>query len=66
MQADKEALRAEKTSAKVAGAGEKEGEKSETPLNPSYSCDAAVVRITKEFSFVFGPCPIHPYIAVSV
>jgi len=66
VQADKEALGAEKTSTKVTGAEEKKSETSETPLNPSYSCDAAVVRITKEFSFVFGPCPIHPYIAVSV
>lgn len=66
VQADKEALIAQKPSTKVAGSGEKKGEASETPLNPSYSCDAAVVRITKEVSFVFGPCPIHPYVAVSV
>ena len=66
VQADMEALSAEKTSTKVTGPGDKKGEASETPLNPSYSCDAAVVRITKEFAFVFGPCPIHPYIAVTV
>lgn len=36
------------------------------PLNPEYACDAVLVPVTKNFSFVFGPCSIHPFIAVSL
>ena len=51
---------------KKGGKEKKEEEESAAALNPSYSCDASVVRITKQFAFFFGPSPVHPYVCISL
>ena len=62
-QDDKASLRDSTRAVRAQEGGADEAAK---PLNPAYACDAAVVRITRNFSFVFGPCAIHPFIAVSL
>ena len=70
--ADKEALNPGKRRPEAAAVGTRgracsRGDAEErSPLNPSYACDAAVVRITEHVSFVFGTDRLHPYIAVSL
>ena len=75
-EAEKAALHPERSKQHSGDAGGRQGEKgkkekkeeeeSAAALNPAYSCDASVVRITKEFAFFFGPCPVHPYICISL